>query len=73
MSNLSKSETTKQTEKFGPDFELAKALFEKIQQISEDIGKKKVEPFNIRTVEQVRAMYKENEQLFKQLTEALVK
>lgn len=71
MNSTSKLETTTATEKSGPDFELAKALFEKIMQVSEDIGRKKTEPFNIRTVEQVRAMYKENERYFNDVIKAL--
>lgn len=71
MSSTSKSETTTATEKSGKDFELARALFEKIMQVAEDIGRKKTEPFNIRTVEQVRAMYKENEKYFNELIKAI--
>lgn len=71
MSSISKSETTKPTEKSGTDFDLARALFEKIMQVAEDIGRKKTEPFNIRTVEQVRAMYKENEKYYNELIKAI--
>lgn len=52
---------------------MAKALYEKIQMNAEDIGKKKMEQFNIRTVEQVRAIYKENDRLFNQLVGVLTK
>jgi len=46
---------------------ISKGLFEKIQSNSEEIGKLKLEPFNIKTVERVRAIYRENDTLFKTL------
>lgn len=65
MSNSSKSRTTNQTPKSGQDFDsYAKAVFEKIQINSEEIGKLKMEPFNVATVERVRAFYRENDRLF---------
>jgi len=69
MSSTSKSKTTNQQEQSG---DLSRALFEKIMSNSEDIGKMKLEPFNIQIVEKCRAMYRENEKLFMALEKAVL-
>ena len=52
---------------------LARAIFEKIMTNSEEIGKMKMQPFNVQTVERCRAMFRENDKLFIQLSEVLSK
>lgn len=69
MSSTSKLKTTSQQE---PSGDLSRALFEKIMSNSEEIGKMKIEPFNIQIVEKCRAMYRENEKLFTALEKAVL-
>ena len=72
MTNSSKSRTTQAQAKSGQDFnEFAKAVFEKIMSNSEEIGKLKLEPFNVKTVERVRAIYRENDKLFLDLMKGI--
>lgn len=49
-----------------------KMKFEKIMQNSEMIGQMKQSPFNVVTMERIRMIYKENEQLFKEICDELV-
>lgn len=49
----------------------AKAAFEKIMVNSEEVGKLKLEPFNVATVERCRALYRENEKLFASMVDIL--
>lgn len=69
MNSTSKLKTTSQQAGSG---DLSRALFEKIMSNSEDIGKMKLEPFNIQIVEKCRAMYRENDKLFIALEKAVL-
>jgi hypothetical protein len=53
------------------DYKLARALLEKIAMNGEEIGKLKLEPFSVPTVERVRAFYKENDKLVDQILRSL--
>lgn len=53
------------------DYKLARAILEKISMNGEEIGKLKLEPFNMTTVERVRAFYKENDKLADQILRAI--
>ena len=67
MSSSSASRTIQAQKKSGVGSEMERAIFEKIQMNSEEIGKMKIEPFSIATMERCRATYKENEKLFEKL------
>lgn len=70
MSNTSRSKTPTKTEQSGQSFDdKHRPYFEKIMSNSEEIGKMKMEPFNVKTLERVRAFYRENEKLFRELME----
>ena len=53
------------------DYKLARAILEKISMNGEEIGKLKLETFNMNTVERVRAFYKENDKLADQILRAI--
>lgn len=53
------------------DYKLARAILEKISMNGEEIGKLKLETFNMTTVERVRAFYKENDKLADQILRAI--
>lgn len=53
------------------DYKTARALIEKIASNGEEIGKLKLEPFSVATVERCRSYYKENDRLIDQLLKAV--
>jgi hypothetical protein len=53
------------------DYKLARAILEKISMNGEEIGKLKLEPFKMETVERCRAFYKENDKLADQILRAI--
>lgn len=71
MKNSSKQETTKQIDKSGEAYNKCLSYFEEIQYQSEEIGKTKLEPFNIEKCERIRTLYKKNEKQFHELIEVI--
>lgn len=53
------------------DYKLARAILEKISMNGEEIGKLKLEQFDMVIVERVRAFYKENDKLADQILKAI--